>query len=163
MVKKQQKNLLILAAVVVIILVFGFIILAYNSAKKEAQVNANINSAVNANKAKTTTPAKTQKSQTPATGATLTYEQALEQYAGRMIQFSSSCYASPGSVTLKNNTSIMLDNRASVKRTITVGSAKYSVNAYGFTIITVSTATFPATLSLNCDSQYNVAQITLLK
>lgn len=94
--------------------------------------------------------------------APLTYAQALAKYKDARIQLGENCQASPNNVTYKNNTSIMIDNRAPVSRTVKVGSA-YNVKAWGFKIIKLSSATLPATWYVDCDKSQNVATILIQK
>lgn len=111
--------------------------------------------------AATTTPAKTSTktpAKTPAKSA-LTYEEAIKKYGGWRIQFDSACQPSITSMTLKNKSVIMLDNRSTAKQTITIGEKKYTVNPLNFLIVSVTASPLPQTLSIACDSRYNVAQI----
>lgn len=90
---------------------------------------------------------------------TLSYQQALEKYKDRRIQFDNSCATTPKSVTYKDNTGIMLDNRSAKTRTIKVGET-YTVKAYGFKIITLpDTYLKSKTLLVDCDGQQNVATV----
>jgi hypothetical protein len=93
---------------------------------------------------------------------TLSYEHALAQYVDKRIQFDSRCQATPSQVTYKNGTSIMLDNRASVARTIKIGNLVV-IPAYGFKIIQISSATLPATWLVDCGSSQNVATLVVQK
>jgi len=88
----------------------------------------------------------------------LSYEQALLKYKDARLQLDKTCQASPDKMTFKNGTSIMIDNRAPVSRTVKVGST-YNIKAYGFKIITLSASTFPTNLLVDCDKSQNVATI----
>lgn len=90
--------------------------------------------------------------------ASLSYEQALIKYKDARLQLDKTCQASPDRMTFKNGTSIMLDNRAPVSRTVKVGST-YTIKAYGFKIIKLSASTFPTNLLVDCDKSQNVATI----
>lgn len=90
--------------------------------------------------------------------ASLSYEQALVKYKNARLQLDKTCQASPDRMTFKTGTSIMLDNRAPVSRTVKVGST-YNIKAYGFKIITLSASTFPTNLLVDCDKSQNVATI----
>ncbi len=94
--------------------------------------------------------------------ATLSYQQALVKYKDARIQLDKTCQASPNNATYKNNTSIMIDNRAPVARTVKVGSV-FSIKAYGFKIVKLSSATLPATWLVDCGSSQNVATILIQK
>ena len=92
----------------------------------------------------------------------ITYAQALVKYKDARIQLNNICQASPNNVTYKNNTSIMLDNRAPVDRTVKVGFV-FNIKAWGFKIIKLSSAKLPATWLVDCDTSQNVATILIQK
>lgn len=94
-------------------------------------------------------------------GQIQTYTDLVRQFEGRRIQFSESCHGNPGSVTFKNGTQVMFDNRSSSPRTIAIGNQVYSFPAYGYRILTLSSANLPATISVNCDNNVNSSQILL--
>lgn len=100
----------------------------------------------------------------PAPTANLSYAQALVRYAGARIQLDAKCQADAQSqkITVKNNSYVMLDNRAAVARSVHVG-AYYEVPAYGFKIVQISTPTFPATWKVDCGASQNVSVITIQK
>lgn len=95
---------------------------------------------------------------------TISYENALVKYKDSRIQLApgNTCAASPNSVTYKNGTTIMIDNRAAQARTLKIGTT-YSIKGYGFKIIKLSSATVPAKWLVDCDGQQNVATILLQK
>src|SRR5690349_2391661 len=82
----------------------------------------------------------TEGSVNPASAPALTYQQALLKYKDARIQLDKSCQAHPSQVTYKNGTSVMLDNRANVARTVKLGST-FSIKAYGFKIVKLQSAT----------------------
>ncbi|MFA7285761.1 MAG: hypothetical protein WC011_02860 [Candidatus Paceibacterota bacterium] len=90
----------------------------------------------------------------------LSYEQALIKYKDARLQLDKTCQASPDKMTFKNGTSIMLDNRAPVSRTVKVGST-YTIKAYGFKIIKLSASKLPVTYLVDCDKSQNVSTILL--
>lgn len=93
------------------------------------------------------------------TAVTLSYQQALTKYADKRIQFNDMCGATPNTVTYKDNTGIMLDNRSAKSRTIKVGTT-YTVKPWGFKIITLpDTYLKSSTILIDCDKQQNVATI----
>jgi hypothetical protein len=96
------------------------------------------------------------------TGSGLTYQQAIVKYAGRLIQINDACQATPPKATFKNGTSIMIDNRSKKAHTFKLDST-FSVKAYGFKIITLSSSTLPKTLLLDCDTSQNVATVLIQK
>src|SRR3989338_8943099 len=92
--------------------------------------------------------------------SSLNYTQALEKYKNARIELDPSCQARPNVVTYKNNTSVMIDNRSNVARTVKVGST-FPLKAYGFKIVKISSATLPFTWYVDCDKSQNVATILI--
>jgi hypothetical protein len=120
-----------------------------------------VNVPINIVKSVATTTGIIKKSSTPM-AATLSYTDALAKYEDVRIQLDDNCRANPNKVTFKNGTSIMIDNRASVARTVTVGST-FSLKAYDFKIVKLSSAVLPVTWYLDCDKSQNVATILIQK
>jgi uncharacterized protein YxeA len=94
--------------------------------------------------------------------ASISYEQALIKYKDYRIQLAQDCQATPVNVTYKNGTSIMIDNRSNVERVVRVGS-NYTIPAWGFKIINLTSSTLPATWLVDCGAQQNVATILIQK
>ena len=94
--------------------------------------------------------------------ASIAYTEALVKYKDARIQLEKNCQASPDKGTFKNGTNIMIDNRAPVSRTVKVGST-FTIKAYGFKIVNLSSATLPATWYVDCDTSQNVATILIQK
>lgn len=104
--------------------------------------------------------------ETPASSpaASLSYANALITYADRRLQFDSACVATPNNVTYKNGTDIMLDNRSKTSRTISVNGQVYTIRAWGFRIIDLTTTkTLPQTMLVDCGNGQNQATIILQK
>ena len=97
-----------------------------------------------------------------ATAATISYTNALIKYKDARLQLDKTCQASPYNMTFKNNSLLMVDNRAPVARTVHLGSV-FSIKAYGFKIIKLSSAKLPATWLVDCDKMQNVATILIEK
>ena len=95
---------------------------------------------------------------------TLSYEKALATYKDKRIQLGlgTSCKATPDTVTYKNGTSIMIDNRSPNDRTFKLG-ATYSVKGFGYKIVKLSSDTVPTKWLLDCDKQQNVATVLIQK
>jgi outer membrane protein OmpA-like peptidoglycan-associated protein len=106
-----------------------------------------------------TKPAQTQPK--PATPSS--YGDAVKQYEGRRFQFNDSCQATPTSMAVKNGTSLMLDNRSNKSKTITFNLKKYTLEAYGYKIVTASNSALPATTFIDCNSSQNVATVNIQK
>ncbi len=94
--------------------------------------------------------------------ASMSYEEALVVYKDKRIQLDMDCKAFPRKMTFKEGTSIMIDNRAPVSRTVTVGST-FTVAKYDFKIVNLSSATLPVTWPVNCDKNKQVATILIQK
>jgi len=92
---------------------------------------------------------------------TRTYSQMVQQYGSNRIQFDDRCQASPTSVTFKQGASIMLDNRSTQGKTITVAGKQYSVPGYGWQVVTLSSASLPSNLIIGCNAATNVGTIRL--
>ena len=90
------------------------------------------------------------------------YTDALVIYKGARIELDENCQANPSSVTYKNGTSIMIDNRASVDRVVKVGSS-FPIKAQSFEIVKLSSETLPIIWNVDCDQSKNVAQILIQK
>lgn len=91
----------------------------------------------------------------------MSYEQALTIYSEKRFQFDNLCQATPPQRVIKNNTEIMLDNRASVARSIYVDGARYSLTAYGFKIVKLYSNNLPYTASIDCGTGKNSAKVIL--
>lgn len=103
------------------------------------------------------------KAKSPSAPA-LTYAQALAQYQNARIQIKPDCQVTPNNVTYKNGASIMLDNRSALSHSIKLGSSTYSVKAWGFKIVKLtSVSALPATWYMDCDSSQNVATVLIQK
>lgn len=101
--------------------------------------------------------------QRPAEKVPADYGAAVTQYEGRRIQFGQYCNAIPTSVTYKNGTSIMLDNRSGEARHVKVGPTAYNLAGYGWRVITLTSKSLPSTLLLDCGASRNVGTILLQK
>ncbi|MFZ2152232.1 MAG: hypothetical protein WAV09_03950 [Minisyncoccia bacterium] len=108
----------------------------------------------------TTTTTVTPPATTPAQA--LAYAEALKKYADKRIQITSTCQVVPNNATYKNGTTIMIDNRSDKTKSVKIG-AVYTVGAYNFKIVTLSSPTLPATFYVDCDKQQNSGTIILQK
>lgn len=93
----------------------------------------------------------------------LSYNDALKKYGSNRIQFDTSCQAVPNNVTYKSGTQVMFDNRANVKRTIVFNGKKYTITAYGYTVVSMVASKYPATAFIDCDSSQNIATVLIQK
>jgi hypothetical protein len=98
---------------------------------------------------------------TPAASATpaQSYTQLVQKYGNARIQFSQTCQATPAMSTFRNNAEILLDNRSNQAHSVSIGGNTYSLSAYGYQVVTLSSSTLPSALTVNCDKSVNVATI----
>jgi len=109
-----------------------------------------------------TEPESVQDISSQDTGATVTpisYANALVKYADRRIQLNTMCQAFPGSVTYKDNTGIMIDNRSPNTRTVKIGNT-FTIKPWGFKIVILPDVYLKSkTILVDCDNSQNVATI----
>jgi hypothetical protein len=163
----DKKVLVGVAAVVVAIAVLSLVAGKSENRENEDQMNqAETTTDATGTSKPTTSTTKTVSTTYANQPVSLSYEQALELYKdNKRIQISgtSLCQVSPNNVMYKNGTSIMLDNRSAVTRTIKLGGATYNIEGYGFRIAKLSSATLPITFLMDCGTQQNVAKVLLQK
>ncbi|MBX4200914.1 hypothetical protein KW786_02175 [Candidatus Parcubacteria bacterium] len=154
---KQNKNLELWiggAAVLVLVIVAGLLVMFTNT-PGPVQVTTGPSQTG-------TEPASVQDISAQDTGTAavnISYSDALAQYATRRIQLDKNCAATPNSVTYKDNTGIMIDNRSPETRTVKVGSS-FTIKPWGFKIVVLpDIAVKPSTLLVDCDMHQNVATI----
>lgn len=75
----------------------------------------------------------------PTAAASLPYSKAVTQYSDARFQFIT-CHAYPSSLTVKQGSKLMLDNRDSVQHRIKVGAQSYTIDKYGYVIMTAVSA-----------------------
>lgn len=159
----SQKNLVPIIVVVIVLAVFSWIF--YTMSYKP---NTNSNSE---NQAITNQPSRTNKNSTASTNTgssnatapvKLPYGEAINVYAGKIIQFDPTCAAKPSYQVFKKGTVIMLDNRSSSDKKITLDSASYTIKAYDYALVTLTTKSqLPHTILVDCDGRQNVASINI--
>jgi hypothetical protein len=92
----------------------------------------------------------------------IAYGQAINVYVGKIIQFDPTCSAKPSYQVFKKGTVIMLDNRSNTDRKITLDSKIYTIKAFDYILITLTTtAQLPHVISIDCDGRQNSATINL--
>ena len=89
------------------------------------------------------------------------YSELVNQYEGRRIQFDERCQMTPNDATFKNGIVVMFDNRSPQAKTIRVGNQTYSLPAYGYRFLTMSSQNLPLSLQVGCDNVPNVGKILL--
>jgi cytoskeletal protein RodZ len=116
----------------------------------------------NTNNTATTEPESVQdiSAQDIGVGAvSISYADALIKYADRRIQIDKTCQASPHTVTYKDNTGVMIDNRSPQTHTIKLGTT-FTIKPYGFKIIVLPDVYLKSkTLLIDCDQSQNVATV----
>jgi hypothetical protein len=155
----QNKNLWI-AIIIISVIAVGIVAWSINKNLALApgeDTNANKDTALEANLGM-----NNGKTSTAPSLNNISYADALVKYKDARIQLGKMCQAIPNNVTFKNNTSIMIDNRTPVDHTIKLGTT-FSIKAWGFKIIKLSSPTLPATWMMNCDEARNVSTILIQK
>lgn len=112
----------------------------------------------------TTTKVVTPKKTPTPTKPPLSYSEAVSLYTNRRIQFDANCLAIPNYVVFAKGTKIMLDNRSSQARSVYLDGQRYSLAAYGFQIVTLTTtAPLPHTMRIDCGTGKNNGQILIVQ
>jgi len=92
----------------------------------------------------------------------LSYTAAVKLYGDKRIQFDENCVVSPTNPSFKVGTKIMLDNRSSKKRSISLDSQYYSIGAYDFRVVTLNTSSkLPHEVLIDCDNGQQNGRINL--
>ena len=93
--------------------------------------------------------------------AGMSYQEVVEKYEGKRIQFGEQCQSIPSYLTFKTGTELMLDNRSSEKRVVYLDAEGYTIAAYGWGVIPLTTRDLPHTISIDCAGLYNSGQVFL--
>jgi hypothetical protein len=109
----------------------------------------------------TTAPSSTTTMKEPTGSAA--YLAALNTYAKSRIQLDDTCQALPKSMVIINGSKVMLDNRSQFTRTVSINEMSYTIVPYGWQIVYLYSKSVPTTVTLNCDTDINVAQVLLQK
>ena len=156
-----MKNNKILWLVVIILLAIGAFFWLHNSGGSLGSLSYQSSSPSPSATGSPKTTVKSSPKATSSVTAAKTYTQLVQEYVNRTLQFNSLCQVTPSSMVLKNNTSILLDNRANVARTVSVDGKSYNLSAYGYQVVTLSSKTLPHTVAVNCGSTVNAGQVLL--
>ena len=162
--KNKNTTLWVIIGIIVVILVVWLGYKKMNSTTPAVDDAAIVAPAGTGEDASEDTTAGSINTTTGTAAVTLSYANALIKYKDARIQLGAgqSCTATPKNMTFKNGTTIMIDNRAPIARTIKIGS-QYTVKGYGFKLIKLSSSTLPMKWLVDCGSQQNVATILLQK
>lgn len=145
--------------VIIVVLAIVFVLATWNKAPMTEQPGMEATTTVTTSN---NTPSTVDSTGVNAGPVSLSYEAALNLYKDSRIQVTTECQASPSNGTFKNGTKIMLDNRSAIAHNFKLGT-NFTVKAYGFKIVTLSSATLPATWLLDCDLHQNIATIGIQK
>ncbi|MCR4275644.1 MAG: hypothetical protein NUV83_02745 [Candidatus Wolfebacteria bacterium] len=158
-----------IAAVVVVIIIFGA--LYYYSKNMSSQpteqpqsgqqTTTSSQQASSTNSTKTKPGATTKKSTAPTPEQSVTYDQAINTYGSKRIQFDPSCGVIPSYSNYLNNTKVMFDNRYEKGRWFYLDGKGYYLESYGFKIVTLYSKTLPHTVKIDCGAGKNNGQILL--
>ena len=158
----KNKYLWIVGVLVILLAVVVFMVMKNQSAKTNSTA---YNTETTTSQTPTEDSAMTK--DTPVTPAAksnnISYNDALKKYGTNRIQIQQSCQAVPNNVVYKNGTTIMLDNRASITHVIKIDSKTYTIKAYDYTTVKLSSSTLPHTVLMDCDKSQNVATILIQK
>lgn len=91
-----------------------------------------------------------------------TYSEVAVLYRGRRLAVSDECGIEPTEMTQSNGIGVMLDNRSREPRTVTIGTASYTLAGYGWRIITLWSKAPPVILPVGCEGN-DVGAILLQK
>ncbi len=154
----MNNNIKVFSTVVVVVLL---VLTAYFFITKDTMVSEEVNNAPVATTTDTTIGySPDAPGHTPVQA--IAYADALKKYADKRLQVTPTCQITPNNVTYKNGTTIMIDNRSDKPKAMKVGST-FTIPAYGFKIVTLSSGTLPATFLIDCDKQQNAGTIILQK
>ena len=91
------------------------------------------------------------------------YQEVVETYKDRRLQFDASCRATPNFLTFKNGPEIMFDNRTANEKIITLDKQGYKIGPYGFVVLAITSSKLPYAIAIDCNQLFNVAIINLQK
>lgn len=167
----EKNKKIIIGAVIVDIILVGITTCIYfrykgepllksqNSITVSSDTQATSTGAREPESTQDTSPGTNSKAAKPSPAVSISYNDALRKYADRRIQLDKECQAYPNTVTYKDNTGIMIDNRSPKTRTVKVGET-YTIKPYGFKIVTLPDVYLKSkTILVDCDKSQNVATI----
>ncbi|MEO5646608.1 MAG: hypothetical protein ABIO57_00040 [Candidatus Paceibacterota bacterium] len=93
-------------------------------------------------------------------GATnsMSRDEALQVYAGRVIQLDTSCRAQPLTTVIPQKSALMFDNESRWQRTIIVGPRTYRIEPFDYVLVSFNDS---GTFAVTCDSVQAVALIAV--
>jgi hypothetical protein len=156
---KLRMWILVLIIVVVVVLAGIFFFVLENKKSANPTTNSNQSAMVNSSLSNPVSVQDISAQDIGAGAASISYASALVKYADRRIQLDTICQAHPNTVTYKDNTGIMIDNRSPQTRTVKVGTI-FTIKPWGFKIVVLPDVYLKSkTLLVDCDGSQNVATI----
>jgi hypothetical protein len=156
----EKRNLKILIWVIIAVVVIGAVIFFVFENNRVVNFTTSSNSSmVNSSVSEPASVQDVGPQDIGAGSVSISYANALIKYADRRIQLDKTCQAHPTSVTYKDNTGIMIDNRSPQSRTVKVGTT-FTIKPWGFKIVVLPDVYLTSkTLFVNCDQLKNIATI----
>ena len=157
-----------ITAVVVVVIIFGA--LYYYSKNitsqptgqpQNGQQTTTSQPASSTNSTKTKSGVTTKKSAAPTPEQSVTYDQAINTYGSKRIQFDPNCGVIPSYSNYLNSTKVMFDNRYEKGRWFYLDGKGYYLEAYGFKIVVLYSKALPHTVKIDCGTGKNNGQILL--
>lgn len=93
--------------------------------------------------------------------AAYTYTEAIKIYATRRIQIDQNCQLLPNSIVFKSPVDVMFDNRSNSTKVFYLNGKRYSLAAYGFSVLHFTSTVLPHTIVIDCGTGKNNGQIIL--
>lgn len=158
-IKTHKKECIIGGAVIIALII---ICLAYNFKHKKVIAPVLENNPVVSTPETVPMQKISNKKSVSTNPETLTYTEAYMKYNhGSILQFDKNCQSHPNNMVITNGSKIMLDNRGDNAEMIKIGDMSYSLDAYGFKIVTVDVSKIPTTYSIDCKFAQNVNTLTI--
>lgn len=164
---EKERSTMWISTVVLVIVVAGVLFMVFNKKDTTDVVVEDTTTGAVVNDGTNTTDEPKEsvqdttgvKAGTPA--VSISYANALVKYADRRIQLDKTCQAYPNTVTYKDNTGIMIDNRSSETRTVKIDQT-YTIKPYGFRIVVLPDVYLKSkTVLVDCNGSQNVATILI--
>jgi hypothetical protein len=83
----------------------------------------------------------------------------MKYYDGNILQFDSNCQSHPASLAIANGSQLLLDNRSNNSEVITIGENKYTLDPYGYKVITLNIPKVPEAFTIDCKVAQNVSTL----
>ena len=140
---------------IIVLLIVGVILIRQSRSREEIINGTDTTSSTQA------VASSSQNASTTSPKVSQNYAAAVNLYTTRRIQFNDTCQAIPSTISLKNKTNVMFDNRSSSTKVLSIDGVKYTIKGLDFKIIPLASKVLPHTVQVNCGTGKNNAQITL--